>query len=84
MCIRDSPKPDEPYEVAHPINGTLDQLAGLWKEHAKGWEWGKSLDTGKWYAENAETGLSVSIEDTGDEYRDRLALLLAVVKAGGG
>lgn len=78
---------------AHPIDGTLDQVARLWREHCGDWIWGRMLYTTggvHWYAygpgydsESDDDSGHVRVNDTGNEYTDRLALFHAVLVAEG-
>lgn len=77
----------------HPVDASLDWLSANWPE---GWEWCRTngnslerLESGeppqlRWFA-NRRGDLSlmheVSVPDTGHEYHDRLALMLAVMEA---
>lgn len=71
------------------VPDTIDGLAKLWDEHAKGWTWfRKHRGDGMviWIAEIGTSGYGSqmrSVPDTGDERHDRMALLLAVLKRKG-
>lgn len=67
----------------HPIPTTLDGIAALWNEHAKGWRWAKM--PGVWVAwKNAPKNIDVrraNVPATGDEWTDRATLLMKVMVA---
>lgn len=74
----------------HPIPDTIDGLAKLWPE---GWTWNKGYEAlsirfkpERWIAFPSHAGIPIPcceivVPDTGNEYHDRLTLLIAVTKA---
>lgn len=79
------PGVDYEHQLEHPIPATLDGIAAIWKEHAKGWEW--SRHRGWWLSHKTGTPdggtNNTRVPDTGHELHDRTALLLSVLKSQG-
>lgn len=74
-----NPPGDKSRIVQHPFpDGDLTALAGAWPE---GWYWSRVGSEWSAVSFTGARGTVVEVPDTGDEYADRLALTVAVVKA---
>jgi len=67
------------------VGPALDAIAEIWKEQLKGWTWTRQASalggTRSWFASQGPTEKLFVVIDTGDEYRDRLALTVKCLEA---